>query len=85
MLALPAGGGPARTFARSPRGSADGLAVDVDGGVWVALGEGAGIARFAPDGTLDGVADVPVAFVSSLSFGGSSPASRSAGPTAATC
>ncbi|MGP0100330.1 MAG: SMP-30/gluconolactonase/LRE family protein [Solirubrobacteraceae bacterium] len=56
---------------RSPRGSADGLAVDCDGGVWVALGEGGGVARFLPDGGLDDVVDLPASFVSSLSFGGS--------------
>jgi gluconolactonase len=70
VLALPAAGGAAREFARAPRGSADGLALDAEGGVWVALGEGAAIARFAPDGSLDGVADVPARFVSSLCFGG---------------
>lgn len=57
-------------FCRVPHGSADGLAVDVEGGVWVALGEGGGIARFTPDGALDAVVDVPAGFVSSLSFGG---------------
>jgi sugar lactone lactonase YvrE len=66
VLAFPGGG----VFAESPRGSADGLAVDAEGGVWVALGEGGGVARFAPDGRLDGVADVPARFVSSVSFGG---------------
>jgi sugar lactone lactonase YvrE len=66
VLAFPAGD----VFAESPRGSADGLAVDVEGGVWVALGEGGGVARFAPDGRLEGIADVPARFVSSVSFGG---------------
>ena len=59
-----------RVFCHSPRGSADGLAVDRDGGVWVALGEGGGIARFHTDGALDGVVELPATFVSSLSFGG---------------
>ena len=66
VLAFPG----ADVFAESPQGSADGLAVDVDGGVWVALGDGGGIARFAQDGRLEGVADVPARFVSSVSFGG---------------
>lgn len=70
VLALPAGGGEVREFARSPRGSADGLAVDREGGVWVALGDGAAIARFAPDGSLDDVSEIPARFVSSLCFGG---------------
>ena len=57
-------------FAASPQGSADGLAVDVEGGVWVALGEGGAVARFDRDGSLDEVVPMPAAFVSSLSFGG---------------
>jgi sugar lactone lactonase YvrE len=39
-------------FCRSPDGSANGLALDCEGGVWVALGEGGGVARFHPDGQL---------------------------------
>jgi sugar lactone lactonase YvrE len=70
VLAVPARGGQTRTFCRPPRGSADGLAVDCEGGVWVALGEGGGVARFHPDGQLDEVATLPASFVSSLSFGG---------------
>ena len=57
-------------FCESPRGEADGLAVDADGGVWVALGSGAGVARFASDGSLDFVLDVKTSFVSSVCFGG---------------
>ncbi len=57
-------------FCESPRGSCDGLAVDVDGGVWVALGQGGGVARFEPDGRLDEIVEVPAGFVSSVSFGG---------------
>jgi sugar lactone lactonase YvrE len=70
VLAFPADGGAAEVFAESPRGSADGLAVDADGGVWVALGEGGGVARFTPAGQLHAIADVPARFVSSLCFGG---------------
>jgi sugar lactone lactonase YvrE len=57
-------------LARPPRGSCDGLAVDADGGVWVALGEGAAIARFAPDGEIDSLLEVPANFVSSLCLHG---------------
>jgi sugar lactone lactonase YvrE len=70
VLALASSGGPVHEFCRSPRGSVDGLAVDVEGGVWVALGQGGGIARFLPDGELGEVMDLPAQFVSSLSFGG---------------
>jgi gluconolactonase len=70
VLAVAADGGAVRVFCHSPRGSADGLAVDRDGGVWIALGEGGGVARFRPDGALDEIVSLPAAFVSSLSFGG---------------
>jgi sugar lactone lactonase YvrE len=70
VLAIPVKGGGAREFCSSPRGSADGLAVDVEGAVWLALGEGGAIARFLPDGELDEVIELPTNFVSSLSFGG---------------
>jgi xylono-1,5-lactonase len=59
-----------RTFADMAAGSADGLAVDEGGGVWVAAGEAARIARFTSDGSLDRELDVPGPFVSSLCFGG---------------
>jgi sugar lactone lactonase YvrE len=32
------------------RRGGDGLAVDREGGVWVALGDAGGVARFCPDG-----------------------------------
>ena len=66
---LAAGDTAAEVFAEPPAGSTDGLAVDEEGGVWVALGQG-GIARFHADGGLDGVTELPGRFVSSLSFGG---------------
>jgi sugar lactone lactonase YvrE len=58
-----------RVFATAPTGSCDGLAVDREGGVLVALGEG-GIARFGSDGTLDRMLEVPADFVTSVCFGG---------------
>jgi sugar lactone lactonase YvrE len=70
VLAISAQGGDTREFCRAPRGSVDGLAVDVEGAVWVALGEGGAIARFRSDGELDEVTEVPASFVSSLAFGG---------------
>ena len=69
VLALP-DGQEMRELCRSPRGSADGLAVDAEGGVWVALGQGGAIGRFLPDGRLDELVPVPAQFVSSLCFGG---------------
>ena len=64
-------GGGRRTFARVPDGAApDGLAVDAEGGVWVALGPAAQVARFAADGALVALLDVPADFVSSVAFDG---------------
>lgn len=64
-------GGVAAEFARAPEGaSTDGLAVDEEGGVWVALGAGRAIGRFTSTGELDELIDVPADFVSSLTFGG---------------
>jgi sugar lactone lactonase YvrE len=70
VLRMSADGEDVRELCASPRGSADGLAVDAQGGVWVALGEGGGVARFLPDGCLDELISLPAGFVSSLSFGG---------------
>ena len=48
----------------------DGLALDEEGGVWIAV-VGAGIVRrVTPDGGLDTVIDVPATMVTSLCFGG---------------
>jgi sugar lactone lactonase YvrE len=69
VLVIQADGGDTRELCRSPRGSADGLAVDLEGGVWVALGQGGGVARFLPDGRLDEIISLQAGFVSSLSFG----------------
>ena len=48
----------------------DGLAVDVEGGVWVALAEGARVQRYTPDGESDLAVPVPDQFVTSVCFGG---------------
>jgi sugar lactone lactonase YvrE len=65
------GGSEARVHARAPDGaSCDGLALDADGGLWVALGQGGGIGRYAPDGAIVDVIDVPADFVASVAFGG---------------
>jgi gluconolactonase len=70
VLATTLAGAPMTRFAEVPAGSADGLAVDAEGGVWVALGEAGAVARFRPDGALDQTFEVPAGFVSSISFGG---------------
>ena len=48
----------------------DGATVDADGFLWVALLETAQIARFAPDGRLDRLVQVPVRYPTSVMFGG---------------
>jgi sugar lactone lactonase YvrE len=53
-------------------GRGDGLCVDVDGAVWVALWPGWSVRRYLADGTLDAIVPLPVAEVSSCVFGGSS-------------
>ncbi|MGX1772708.1 SMP-30/gluconolactonase/LRE family protein [Nocardia brasiliensis] len=60
--------GRTRVFAEAPAGECDGLAVDVDGGVWVALGSGSAVARFTADGALDRTLDLPDGFVSSVAL-----------------
>lgn len=51
-------------------GMPDGLTVDAEGGVWVALYGGGVIHRYAPDGTLGAVLRLPVQTCTSLAFGG---------------
>jgi sugar lactone lactonase YvrE len=51
-------------------GQPDGLVVDEDGCIWLALWEGWGVRRYSPDGTLMGVVNVPVARVTKPAFGG---------------
>jgi sugar lactone lactonase YvrE len=38
--------------------------------VWVALGDGRGLARVTPQADVDRILDVPASFVASLCFGG---------------
>jgi gluconolactonase len=58
-----------RVFTRVD-GMPDGLAVDVEGGVWVAVYGGGCVQRFARDGGLDRRVEVPAQNVTSLCFGG---------------
>lgn len=48
----------------------DGLTVDREGGIWVALWDGWSVRRYLPDGSLDVVIELPVAKVTSCAFGG---------------
>ena len=59
-----------QVFARVKGGVPDGLAVDTDGGVWVAVYGGSRVERFAPDGSSDRSVEVPAEAVTSLVFAG---------------
>jgi sugar lactone lactonase YvrE len=52
-------------------GLADGIAVDVDGCIWVALHSGGAVHRYSPSGALLARLELPVAIVTSCAFGGS--------------
>jgi sugar lactone lactonase YvrE len=50
-------------------GTPDGLTVDAEGGIWVALWGGGAVARHTPDGVLDERIELPVSNVTSCCFG----------------
>jgi gluconolactonase len=59
-----------RVLARLESGVPDGLAVDEQGGVWVAVYGGGRVARYSADGELEREIEVPASSVTSLCFGG---------------
>jgi len=64
--------GRRRGFAdtRDRPGVPDGASADADGFLWVAMFDGACLARFAPDGRLDRTVPVPVSRPTACTFGG---------------
>jgi sugar lactone lactonase YvrE len=60
-----------RTFAEIAGGGLpDGMAIDAEDGIWVALWGGGAVHRYTPDGRLDLVVDLPVSNVTACAFGG---------------
>ncbi len=59
-----------RPFVSVASGSPDGLTVDADGNIWVALWGGSAVHGFAPDGSLIQVVEVAAVQVSACTFGG---------------
>lgn len=61
-----------RAWAAVPReeGVPDGLTIDADGCLWLALWGGSKILRFSPDGEVIGEVRLPVSRVTSCAFGG---------------
>jgi sugar lactone lactonase YvrE len=61
-----------RVFAqfKADEGVPDGLTVDAEGGVWIAMWDGWRVARYTPDGMLDRVIHLPVPRPTSCCFGG---------------
>jgi sugar lactone lactonase YvrE len=61
-----------RPFVDIPQadGLPDGMVVDAEGGVWVALFRAAKVRRYAPSGAIDLEVEVPVTLVTSAAFGG---------------
>jgi len=63
--------GPRQEFARSSGAAVpDGAAVDAEGYLWSAQWGGGCIVRYAPDGRVDRVVEVPVAQPTCVTFGG---------------
>src|SRR5690606_31843403 len=48
----------------------DGMTVDAEGGLWVALWDGWRIVRYAPDGRVERTITLPVPRPTAMSFGG---------------
>ena len=59
-----------RSFEVSGKGHPDGLALDVDGGIWVAIAAGGRVDRFLPDGRVERSLPVPASMVTSVCFAG---------------
>jgi sugar lactone lactonase YvrE len=61
-----------RVFAQleATDGYPDGLTVDREGGIWLAVWDGSQVRRYTPDGRIDRILKLPAPLVSSCGFGG---------------
>jgi len=59
-----------RSFGLTGEGHPDGLALDEEGGIWVAIATGGRVDRFLPDGSLERSLPVPAQVVTSVCFAG---------------
>lgn len=61
-----------RPLVEIPRedGGPDGMTVDAEGYLWVAMWGGSAVRRFSPTGALDGVIELPATQVTACTFGG---------------
>ena len=62
--------GEKRPFVKTDGGSPDGLAVSVDGAVWVALAGGSGVGVYSASGAQQDLIEIPQPMCTSLCFGG---------------
>ncbi|OZD13095.1 MULTISPECIES: SMP-30/gluconolactonase/LRE family protein [Nocardiaceae] len=64
--------GSRRPFVEIPQedGLPDGMAIDSEGGVWVALFGAGEVRRYAPDGLISEKVSMPATYVTSIAFGG---------------
>ena len=58
----------------------DGMTVDDEGGLWVALGRAGAVRRYRADGALDGAMGLPTTNPTSLAFGGATAAISTSRP-----
>lgn len=61
---------PVLTVADDVAGAPDGMTVDAEGGLWVALWGGRAVHRYTPDGALSAVVEVDAKQVTACTFGG---------------
>ncbi|QDP98930.1 SMP-30/gluconolactonase/LRE family protein [Microlunatus elymi] len=61
---------PFVTLPDDETGAPDGMAIDTEGGIWIALWGGSAVHRYDPAGKLDLVIELPVSNVSACTFGG---------------